>query len=129
MEEAHPPKRMTYSQAGVDVNAASRLVDRIKELAKATHRPEVLAGVGPFSGLFRLRDYRDPVLVASAALRVDAGDFTLALGPRYFDERIAVQDMDLDATFRFGAWELGLSIENLVDAQQTRSELFLRFAF
>jgi len=57
---------MTYSQAGVDVDAASRLVDRIKELARATHRPEVLAGVGPFSGLFRLSGYRDPVLVASA---------------------------------------------------------------
>jgi phosphoribosylformylglycinamidine cyclo-ligase len=66
MEEAHPPKRMTYSQAGVDVDSASRLVDRIKELARSTHRPEVLAGVGPFSGLFRLSDYRDPVLVASA---------------------------------------------------------------
>jgi phosphoribosylformylglycinamidine cyclo-ligase len=57
---------MTYAQAGVDVDAAARLVDRIKELAGATHRPEVLAGVGPFSGLFRLSGYRDPVLVASA---------------------------------------------------------------
>ncbi len=66
MEEAHPPQGMTYSQAGVDVDAAARLVDRIKELARATHRPEVLAGVGPFSGLFRLSGYRDPVLVASA---------------------------------------------------------------
>jgi phosphoribosylformylglycinamidine cyclo-ligase len=66
MEEAHPPQGMTYSQAGVDVDAAARLVDRFKELAKATHRPEVLAGVGPFGGLFRLKGYRDPVLVASA---------------------------------------------------------------
>jgi phosphoribosylformylglycinamidine cyclo-ligase len=66
MEEAHPPKAMTYAQAGVDVDAAARLVDRIKELARATHRPEVLASVGPFSGLFRLSAYRDPVLVASA---------------------------------------------------------------
>jgi len=66
MEEAHPPKAMTYARAGVDVDAAARLVDRIKELARATHRPEVLAGVGPFSGLFRLSAYRDPVLVASA---------------------------------------------------------------
>jgi phosphoribosylformylglycinamidine cyclo-ligase len=57
---------MTYSQAGVDVDAAARLVERIKGLARATHRPEVLAGVGPFSGLFRLSGYRDPVLVASA---------------------------------------------------------------
>jgi len=66
MQEAHPPQGMTYSQAGVDVDAAARLVERIKELARATHRPEVLAGVGPFSGLFRLSGYRDPVLVASA---------------------------------------------------------------
>jgi phosphoribosylformylglycinamidine cyclo-ligase len=66
MEETHPPKSMTYAQAGVDVDAAARLVDRIKALARATHRPEVLAGVGPFSGLFRLSGYRDPVLVASA---------------------------------------------------------------
>lgn len=66
MEEAHPPNAMTYAQAGVDVDAAARLVHRIKELARATHRPEVLAGVGPFSGLFRLSGYRDPVLVASA---------------------------------------------------------------
>jgi len=66
MEEDHPPKSMTYAQAGVDADAAARLVDRIKELARATHRPEVLAGVGPFSGLFRLSGYQDPVLVASA---------------------------------------------------------------
>jgi len=66
MEEAHPPQGMTYAQAGVDVDAAARLVDRIKEMARATHRPEVLAGVGPFSGLFRLSGYQDPVLVASA---------------------------------------------------------------
>jgi len=66
MEEAHPPQGMTYAQAGVDVDAAARLVDRIKELARTTHRPEVLAGVGPFSGLFRLSGYQDPVLVASA---------------------------------------------------------------
>ena len=66
MQEAHPPQGMTYSQAGVDVDAAARLVGRIRELARATHRPEVLAGVGPFSGLFRLSGYRDPVLVASA---------------------------------------------------------------
>jgi phosphoribosylformylglycinamidine cyclo-ligase len=66
MEEPHPPEGMTYAQAGVDVDAAARLVDRIKELARTTHRPEVLADVGPFSGLFRLSGYQDPVLVASA---------------------------------------------------------------
>ncbi len=57
---------MTYAQAGVDVGAAARLVKRIAALARTTRRPEVLADVGPFGGLFRLSGYRDPVLVASA---------------------------------------------------------------
>jgi len=56
----------SYAQAGVDVSAAERLVYRIAELARASRRPEVIADVGPFSGLFRLAGYRDPVLVASA---------------------------------------------------------------
>jgi phosphoribosylformylglycinamidine cyclo-ligase len=66
MSEEKAPKGMTYAQAGVDVDAAARLVDRIGALARATRRPEVLADVGPFGGLFRLSGYRDPVLVASA---------------------------------------------------------------
>jgi len=57
---------MTYAQAGVDVDAAARLVERIGALARSTRRPEVLADVGPFGGLFRLSGYRDAVLVASA---------------------------------------------------------------
>jgi phosphoribosylformylglycinamidine cyclo-ligase len=60
------PTPMTYAQAGVDVDAAARLVDRIAEMARSTRRPEVLADVGPFGGLFRLSGYRDAVLVASA---------------------------------------------------------------
>ena len=60
------PAPMTYAQAGVDVDAAARLVDRIAEMARSTRRPEVLADVGPFGGLFRLSGDRDPVLVASA---------------------------------------------------------------
>jgi len=60
------PAPMTYAQAGVDVDAAARLVDRIAEMARSTRRPEVLADVGPFGGLFRLSGYRDAVLVASA---------------------------------------------------------------
>ncbi|MEX0801050.1 MAG: phosphoribosylformylglycinamidine cyclo-ligase [Dehalococcoidia bacterium] len=58
-----PPR--AYAAAGVDVDAAGRLVSRIAELAKSTRRPEVMADVGPFAGLFRLGEYRDPVLAAS----------------------------------------------------------------
>jgi phosphoribosylformylglycinamidine cyclo-ligase len=59
-------ERATYAAAGVDIGAAERLVGRIKELVRSAGRPEVLAGVGPFAGLFRLGQYREPVLVASA---------------------------------------------------------------
>ncbi len=62
--EAERPS-LTYADAGVDTDAARRFVDRIREMARSTHRPEVLASVGPFAGLFRLGSYREPVLVAS----------------------------------------------------------------
>ncbi len=55
-----------YLAAGVDIDAGSRLAARIKEIVATTRRPEVLAGVGPFASLFRLGEYREPVLVASA---------------------------------------------------------------
>ncbi len=57
----------TYKEAGVDLEAGNRTVELIQPLAAATQGPEVLAGVGPFSGLFALdvARYREPVLVAS----------------------------------------------------------------
>src|SRR2546426_3473128 len=57
----------TYRDAGVDIGAGNRAVELIKPLAESTQGPEVLAGVGPFSGLFALniRRYQQPVLVAS----------------------------------------------------------------
>src|SRR5438034_2308235 len=57
----------TYRDAGVDIDAGNRAVELIKPLAKSTQGPEVLAGVGPFSGLFALNihRYRQPVLIAS----------------------------------------------------------------
>jgi len=59
------PAGSSYAAAGVDIDAAERLVSRFAELARGARRPEVIADVGPFSGLFRLGSYRDPVLVAS----------------------------------------------------------------
>ena len=57
----------SYRDAGVDIDAGNRAVELIKPLAESTQGPEVLAGVGPFSGLFALKTsrYREPVLVAS----------------------------------------------------------------
>jgi phosphoribosylformylglycinamidine cyclo-ligase len=56
---------ITYKDAGVDIDAGDALVDRIKPLAKATTRPEVLGGIGGFSALCTIPTrYREPVLVS-----------------------------------------------------------------
>jgi phosphoribosylformylglycinamidine cyclo-ligase len=54
-----------YARAGVNLSARNELVERIKRVAGQATRPEVMAGVGPFGALFRLGDYRQPVLVSS----------------------------------------------------------------
>ena len=59
------PSPYTYARAGVNLEAAARVKARMGELARHSRRPEVLADVGPFAGLFHLRGRRDPVLVAS----------------------------------------------------------------
>ncbi|MEO1775288.1 MAG: phosphoribosylformylglycinamidine cyclo-ligase [Pseudomonadota bacterium] len=61
------PNRLSYAEAGVDIDAGNALVDRIKPAAAATDRPGVMAGLGGFGGLFDLAatGYRDPVLVAA----------------------------------------------------------------
>src|SRR5262245_18855335 len=57
---------LTYKDAGVDIDAGNALVDRIKPLAKATMRPEVLGGIGGFAALCRIpQAYQEPILVSS----------------------------------------------------------------
>ena len=57
---------LSYRDAGVDIDAGNRLVDRIKPLAAATFRSGVLTGLGGFGALFELPvdRYRHPVLVS-----------------------------------------------------------------
>ena len=59
-------KPLTYKDAGVDIEAGNKLVERIKHLALRTRRPEVIAGLGGFGGLFALSPdrYKEPVLVS-----------------------------------------------------------------
>ncbi len=57
---------LSYRDAGVDIDAGNRLVDRIKPHARRTARPGVLGGLGGFGALFELPldRYRQPVLVS-----------------------------------------------------------------
>jgi phosphoribosylformylglycinamidine cyclo-ligase len=57
---------LTYRDAGVDMDEGDRLVERIKPYARPTLRPEVLAGIGGFGGLFAIdpKKWREPVLVS-----------------------------------------------------------------
>ena len=55
----------SYASAGVDIPVADRLKKFMAGMAPSTFGPRVLAGPGPFAGLFALRGFTDPVLVAS----------------------------------------------------------------
>lgn len=59
---------MDYKSSGVDIDAGTEVVERVKRLAKSTFTDGVLSDIGAFGGLFRpeLGDMKEPVLVASA---------------------------------------------------------------
>ena len=58
-------EQLTYRDAGVNLDAAQDIKERIKSIVAPTHGPQVLGGVGGFGALYRLGGYNDPVLVSS----------------------------------------------------------------
>lgn len=64
--------KVTYRDAGVDIDAGDEFVERIRSSCRGTYGPRVIDAYGGFAGLFRLdfdeklfeRNYRRPVLVA-----------------------------------------------------------------
>lgn len=60
-------KGLSYAGAGVDIDAANALVERIKPLVRATRRPGADAEIGGFGGIFDLKaaGFADPILVAA----------------------------------------------------------------
>jgi phosphoribosylformylglycinamidine cyclo-ligase len=76
--------RVTYKDAGVDIEAGDALVARIAPAAKATARTGADAALGGFGGLFDLKaaGFKDPLLVAATdgvgtklKLAIDTGRF------------------------------------------------------
>jgi phosphoribosylformylglycinamidine cyclo-ligase len=64
VDQKNPP---TYADAGVDIDAGNRLVERIKPASKATERLGSMAGLGGFAGMFdpKAAGFKDPILVGA----------------------------------------------------------------
>ena len=58
---------MDYKNAGVDIEAGYKSVELMKKHVKETIRPEVLGGLGGFSGAFslaKIKEMEDPILLS-----------------------------------------------------------------
>ena len=56
---------LTYRDAGVDRASRAEILDGLRSRIRRTRTNGVLGSGGEFGGLFRLREFRDPVLVSS----------------------------------------------------------------
>lgn len=67
MDKGSPPSGLTYSDSGVDIDAADAAVEAMRDLVASTaDRPGVIGTIGGFGGLFEIPEgYRRPVLVSS----------------------------------------------------------------
>ncbi|RGY99626.1 phosphoribosylformylglycinamidine cyclo-ligase [Clostridium sp. AM58-1XD] len=58
---------MDYKKAGVDIEAGYKSVELMKDFVKSTMRPEVMGGIGGFSGAFNaaaFKNMEEPVLLS-----------------------------------------------------------------
>ncbi|MDQ6984134.1 MAG: phosphoribosylformylglycinamidine cyclo-ligase, partial [Ghiorsea sp.] len=53
MSKPETKEQLSYADCGVDIDAGNAFVGRIKNAVNSTMRPEVLAGLGGFGGLFQ----------------------------------------------------------------------------
>lgn len=60
-------EKITYKDAGVDVELADRVIGSLSDRIRSTFRPEVMGKLGGFAAMFRpkWREYRDPLLVSA----------------------------------------------------------------
>ncbi len=59
-------EKLSYRDSGVNIEEGNALVSQLKNLAKQTFNPNVLGGIGSFSGAFLLpKGYKEPVILAA----------------------------------------------------------------
>ena len=60
-------EKVSYKNAGVDIDRANQFLEHIKPLLKKTFRKEVMGNIGGFGGFFHLdvEKIKDPILVSS----------------------------------------------------------------
>ncbi len=58
-------RRISYKDAGVNIDEAERAVDSIKGMARSTFTPGVLTEIGSFGACFAVPKMKSPVLVSS----------------------------------------------------------------
>jgi phosphoribosylformylglycinamidine cyclo-ligase len=78
-------KKISYKNAGVDIDKGNSFVQVIKPMVESTFRPEVLTKIGGFAGCvsLNLERYKKPILVSSTdgvgtKLKIDRRDFRQA---------------------------------------------------
>lgn len=60
-------RRVTYRDAGVNIEAADAALRKVRDAVASTYRPEVLGHIGGYGGLFRIPSgYTNPILVATS---------------------------------------------------------------
>jgi phosphoribosylformylglycinamidine cyclo-ligase len=58
--------KISYKEAGVDIDAGNSLVEKIKPFVKETFNENVVGGIGNFAGAFRIPSgYKKPVLLSA----------------------------------------------------------------
>lgn len=57
-------EKLSYKKAGVDISLGNQFVRTITPMVRKTFRAEVVSDLGGFSGLFKLKKYKEPLLVS-----------------------------------------------------------------
>ena len=58
--------KVSYKDAGVDIDAGNSLVEKIKPVVRETFNENVVGGIGSFAGAFRMpKGYKNPVLLSA----------------------------------------------------------------